>query len=332
MHLLRLGLAWCGFGFAAALSAAEPALPEPLSLPQALSYAPQHPHTQLDPDERQQLPQAATPLYLNCHNLAYNNQSSPDAQRDQAIQAFLAPEVAQQLRIMQRFFDTLLADASSVRDNENMAVYFIPLDRARTRMELGEYSELDVAQLDADYQVIRQQQNASGAAQRLTRSLLAQAVNHPTDLPSELNPPKLPPLVNTEAFAGINDLVATSLKQNSWLQQQLAQASKAQRQVLEMQLRQHLLEQLLRLDIYQVAAERAAADMLWRDYYLERSRTLYEQEVRSDLGDAMTQQSRARLQQEQIRYCHVLSLAQLQALQGKALWPIPDLNPKEPKQ
>ena len=98
-----------------------------------------------------------------------------------------------------------------------------------------------------------------------------------------------------------------------------------------MELRQQILELLLRLDIFKVAEGRSKADILWRDYYLERSRALYEQEVKSDLGDAMTQQSKARLQQQQIQFCRALTLAQLNALQGKPIWPLPKPAPKEEK-
>jgi len=163
---------------------------------------------------------------------------------------------------MQRFFDVVLADSSAVRDSENMAVYYIPLDRTKTRMELKEFSELD-------------------------------------------------------------ELVKTSLDNNAWLEERRDNADTDEQAVIDMEVRQQILELLLRLDVFKVAEERSKADILWRDYYLERSRTLYEQEVKSDLGDAMTQQSKARLQQQQIQFCRAMALAQLNALQGKPVWPLP---------
>ncbi len=304
------------------LYAAE--VPDPISLDQALNYAKGHPRTQLTPEIAQRHP-APQPLYLDCHNLAYNNNASPDNQRDRQLPNLVSPLDTQRLDIMQRFFDVLLADSSAGRDSENMAVYFIPLDRTRTRMELKEFSELDVAELDAEYQIVRQQSAASTASQRLTRSLLAQAINNPQKLPSELNPPdihafpaELPPL---------DELVETSLKNNTWLDERRDAASTEERAVIDMELRQQIIELLLRLDIFKVAEERSKADILWRDYYLERSRTLYEQEVKSDLGDAMTEQSKARLQQQQIQFCRALTFAQLNALQGKPIWPLPEATP-----
>lgn len=312
--------------FATTLHAAE--VPDPISLDQALNFAAGHPRTQLAPDVALRHP-APQPLYLDCHNLAYNNNTSPDNQRDRLLPTLIAPQDMQRLDIMQRFFDVVLADSSAVRDNENQAVYYIPLDRTRTRMELKEFSELDVAELDAEYQVVRQQTAASTASQRLTRSLLAQAINNPQKLPNELNPPDIGAFPTD--MPTVDELVAASLQNNQWLDERRDDASTDERAVLEMELRQHILELLLRLDIFKVATERNQAETLWRDYYLERSRTLYEQEVKSDIGDAMTQQSKVRLQKQQIQFCQALTLAQLNALQGKPVWPLPKPAPKEEK-
>jgi hypothetical protein len=303
-------------------------VPSPLSLEQALSYADKHPRTQLKPEILQRYP-LRQPLYMDCHNLAYTNNTSPDNQRDQILPTLVSPLDAQRLEILQRFFDVVLADSSAGRDSENMAVYYIPLDRARTRRELKQFSDMDVAKLDAEYQVVRQQNAASIASQRLTRSLLAQAINNPLKLPNELQPldiPKPP----TE-LPPLDELVATSLKNNTWLEDLRDKADSAERTVIDMEVRQQILELLLRLDIFKTAEERSKADISLRDYYLERSRTLYEQEVSSDLGDAMTQQSKARLQQQQIQLCSALTLAQLNALQGKTVWPLPKPAPKQEK-
>lgn len=295
-------------------------VPEPLGLEQALNYAKGHPRTQLSAEGALLHPRPA-PLYLSCHNLAYNNNASPDEQRDTLLATLVSPLEAQRLEIMQRFFDVLLADSSAVRDNENQAVYYIPLDRTRTRRDLKEFSDMDVAELDAEYQVVRQQTTASTASQRLTRSLLAQAINNPQKLPAELNPPDVSKPSTT--MPELDELMKASLENNQWLDDRLDDAGSDERIIIEMELRQAFIELQLRLDILKVAAERAEAEILWRDYYLERSRTLYEQEVKSDLGDAMTQQSKVRLQKQQIQFCQALTLAELNALQGKPVWPLP---------
>lgn len=324
---LQLMAVLCCTALPVASSHSAHEIPDTLTLEQALSYAEGHPRTQLESSVTALHP-TPRPLYLDCHNLAYNNNSSPDNQRDHTLARLISPVDAQRLEIMQRYFDVLLADASAVRDNENLAVYYIPLDRAKTRMELKEFSELDVAELDAEYQVVRQQSAASTASQRLTRSLLAHAINSPQKLPNELTSVTIPPI--PDELPSIDDL-SKAILESAYVDGILDKASKAERAVLEMEIRQQILELLLRLDIFKVATERNKAETLWRDYYLERSRTLYEQEVKSDIGDAMTQQSRVRLQQQQIQYCQAMTFAQLNALQGKTVWPLPT-TPEKPEE
>lgn len=320
----RLWIAILVGSLASPLAAAE--IPDPISLEQALNYAEGHPRTQLAPEAALRHPEPQ-PLYLDCHDLAYNNNTSPDSQRDRLLPTLIPPLESQRLAIMQRFFDVLLADASSSRDNENQAVYYIPLDRTRTRRDLKEFSDMDVAELDAEYQIVRQQAAASLASLRLTRSLLAQAINNPQKLSNELKPPDIDNLL-TET-PPLDKLIEASQQGNKWLSERRSDASGDERSVIDMELRQTFIELLLRLDIFKVAAQRAEAEILWRDYYLERSRTLYEQEVKADLGDAMTQQSKARLQKQQIQLCQALTLAQLNALQGKPVWPLPKAAKKQ---
>lgn len=306
----------------AVMAAEQPAL----RLEQALEQAAQHPRTRLKQEALQSYP-LRQPLYLDCHALAYTNSSRTEPQRDAALTALLDPVEQQRLEILQRFFDVLLADASAARDTENQAVYYIPLDRARTRLELKQFSEADVARLDAEYQVVRQQTAASIASQRLTRTLLAQALNNPQQLPGELQAPALSP--PPAEWPSLDALFQTSLQNNRWLQAVRERAGTDERTVLEGELRLQLLELLLRLDIFRVGNERIKADTVWNDLYLERSRTLYEQEVNADLGDAMTRQSQTHLQQQQLQFCQALTLAQLNALQGKPVWPVSD--PTQPE-
>jgi len=305
--------------------AADPA-PATLGLEQALSHAAQHPRTQLAADALLRHPFPA-PLYMDCHNLAYASVTAPDSQRDAPPDRLVSPQVAQGLEIMRRFFDVLLADQRAAYDTENMAVYYIPLDRARTRMKLKQFSEMNVAELDATYQAVRQQAAASTAAQRLSRELLAIATDTPANLPSDLDTPEIPALLGDQPALQV--LVDSALSGNAWLKDALDDSKDAEREMLTLELRQHLLEALARLDIFKVAAERSKVDMHWRDESLDRSRTLYEQEVKADLGDAMAQQSKTKLEQQQIAYCQVMAVAELNALQGKPIWPFPKTTPRQ---
>jgi outer membrane protein TolC len=93
------------------------------------------------------------------------------------------------LAIMRAFFDVLLADQENFRDNEALAVAFIALDRLRNRKELGQTSDIEVLEQERHYQTIRHQLLQSESRQRLARSTLANQLNRPGELPSELVTP-----------------------------------------------------------------------------------------------------------------------------------------------
>lgn len=63
----------------------------------------------------------------------------------------------------------------------------------------------------------------------------------------------------------------------------------------------------------------------YRDLYLDRSRALYELDVKADLGDAMAEQSAARLFRAQTDYALALAWARLAALSGAV-----DFDPLKP--
>jgi len=68
---------------AAAVQAAD--VPDPLSLDQAVNYAEGNPRSQLAPDIALRHP-APQPLYLDCHNLAYNSNTGRQSARPLAAQ------------------------------------------------------------------------------------------------------------------------------------------------------------------------------------------------------------------------------------------------------
>ncbi|MGB5833074.1 MAG: hypothetical protein WBG92_13920 [Thiohalocapsa sp.] len=296
-----------------ALVCADRGVPDPLSLEQALSFAAGHPRTKVGANT-QGLPRRQ-PLYLGCHALAFTGTRDKDETRDVAWSPLLAPEAAQRLTIMQRFYDVLLADLSYGRDNEAMAVAYVQFDRAQVRAALGQFSPLKVAQLAADYQLIRRQRAASEAGQRVTRALLAQALGRPEELPREL--------VKQEFGAKdtpppeLDAVIAAALEDNPRVQQLMADRGEAARALITMEVRQQAMELLTRLQLLDVIAEQAKTESDWRDLKLDESRTLYELEARADLGFSMSQQTKARRDEEQVALCQTLTRAELEALQGK---------------
>jgi outer membrane protein TolC len=68
-------------------------------------------------------------------------------------------------------------------------------------------------------------------------------------------------------------------------------------------------------------AQRDEAKVLtdYRELYLDRSRIIYQQEVRTDLGDALARASEAKLRSAETEYAIAMTLARLEVLIGKPI-------------
>ncbi len=119
---------------------------------------------------------------------------------------------ARRIDIMGRFFDVLLADARYGAENEYMAVYYVSWDDSQKRFDLGELSPSALAEIEARYQDQREKRNRSMMAQRATRNRLANALNQPGQLPSELVPPKLEQ--NDTPLPGYQELLPVAFESN----------------------------------------------------------------------------------------------------------------------
>jgi len=287
----------------------------------------------------------------------------------------------QRIDTLSRYFDVLLADLESARDDEAMAIAFVTLDKARDRSELGQLSDVELLKTESRYQHARQQQALSSAKQRATRALLAEVLNRPGELPSTVVEPPLPdsrrPLpefellsdrateqnpellarraelemarrqlqrARAEGSPSINGEMEGSLynrdggSRDPWragvvLEVPLysggrvdAAVAKAQAELRHQQadyaieqrrVGQQVLELWQEIGLLQLRREEAAAQIDYRDLYLDRSRALYELEVKTDLGDAMVQFSAARLQRAEVDYALALAWARLDALLGE---------------
>ncbi|HEC18129.1 MAG TPA: hypothetical protein ENI97_02165 [Gammaproteobacteria bacterium] len=95
------------------------------------------------------------------------------------------------IAIMAAFFDVLLADQAYARDTETMTMNFLRYDRARQRNELGQLSDIDLMEKRSLFQAARVLEARSIAAQRTTRARLANLLNRPGQLPSELQAPQV---------------------------------------------------------------------------------------------------------------------------------------------
>lgn len=115
----------------------------------------------------------------------------------------------------------------------------------------------------------------------------------------------------------IDAAVAEAQAQSLQLQAQVGQ--------LEHELRQAVLETWQELQSLQAQREQAQVRRDYRDLYLDRSRARYELEIKADLGDAMAEQTAARLFAARTEYALALAWARLAALTGAT-----DFSPLKP--
>ncbi|MBI5751478.1 MAG: TolC family protein [Hydrogenophilales bacterium] len=288
------------------------------------------------------------------------------------------------LDIMARYFDVLITDMQYVSDNEYMTVWYLTFDRARERFEQKLVSKVEVAELEARFQDLRVKRNETQNRQRLTRALLADAMNQPGKLVSELADPALDG--NNRALPDYEELLKL-IERNPKLKanQQLLEASRQRLEAvradknpsldLELEASDYANRKLSGRDelragvvlswpLYQgnrvssqLAREQAQFQKLqaetekyrrglmsavlaawseveqlqkternaakvqadYRDLALERSRALYEMELRTTLGETMATTADAKLRQRSVEYKLALALAKLDALLGQAL-------------
>ncbi len=88
---------------------------------------------------------------------------------------------------------------------------------------------------------------------------------------------------------------------------------------LELELRQQVLELWLDQNTLRRRLKELQVREEYRDLYLDRSRTLYELERTSDLGDAMVQTSAVKLEIARVQYQWMINQMRLKALTGELL-------------
>ena len=296
---------------------------------------------------------------------------------------FLATHQQAHLDIMQRYFDVILADLTFARDDQAMALAFIDADRARDRHELKQLSDVDLLDLEAQYQQVLQQRMRSQALQRATRSSLAIAMGRPNDLASDLVRPGSPktdvqlpdyetmlaevlagnpelralraevnaaraavtaaqnrygPVLSGELDASVYNRMTNSthplgaalvlempLSTGGARDAEVASARaelrrrSAELALAEQTLQQQVLDLRLRLDNVRTELAGLKVRRDYRELYLDRSRALYELEVKADLGDAMTEITSVTLDTARAEFDWIMTQAEIAALSGRLL-------------
>ncbi len=131
--------------------------------------------------------------------------------------AFLDVRQQRYIEIMQRYFDVLLADMRYAVDNEAMVVRFLDFDKARERHALGILSDVKLLELESMYQDGLITRTKTQQRQSSTRAALAQVLNQPDSLPSQLVRPELPD--NERETPEYEDILRLALEHNPNLRQ-----------------------------------------------------------------------------------------------------------------
>jgi outer membrane protein TolC len=282
----------------------------------------------------------------------------------------------QRLDIARRFYEVLLADLKFDWDNEAMAIAYVQFDSAQERHGLQQISDVELLAADTAYQDVRYRRYQSEAAQRSTRALLAEVMNRPGELSTNLQRPA----AVQQSLPEYETLVANALQQNARLRllqtdvtaahkrveaaQSLskpqlsaqfqatetnidrssqddwraslnltiplietenvkAEASRERSQWLarramllqeQASVRQRVLVLWQQLQLFTTRLQQMQTAKDYRELYLDRSRALYEMEVKTDLGDAMVAVAELRYRQAEAEFGLALAWQELALL------------------
>lgn len=287
------------------------------------------------------------------------------------------------MALLKSYLDVLLADFTYRVHNEDMAVAYVGLDKARDKHAVNRISDVDLLKLESKYQQILVKRSQAEYRQRETRASLANLAGQPENLPDKLKMPrfkflktsKLETLEYYQTSALANNVALQSLKmqlkasqhtlksaqagnmpvirldawggqltshpeirEGSWRidlgmkvplydgGETASKTSAAKASMHDLRAKIALTEQNLRNQVANVyfqlklAKAERKQNMAFGDFadlYLDYSRGLYENEMATDLGDAMVRLSESNLQTLKQRFQEVLNWAQLDYLTGQ---------------
>jgi len=299
----------------------------------------------------------------------------------QALQAKMSYVISsRKIEMAKQFFEVILSDLKYAWDNEALSIAYVRYDAVKDRHALSQVSDLELLESEAQYLDTLHTRNLSEAQQRYSRAVLAETLNRPGVLPSNLVLPELAVLQTElpeyspllEKVLHSNPQIMLAERQHSAAQQKLlaedqqlspfvsaelevseyarARSSDDMRAALNItfplyeshsiksrisKTRAAVLKQ--RAILLSVKAQvRKQALSLWqsisvlnkrlqqlkmvqelRELKLDHSRTLYEMEVETDLGDSLVAISEIQYERAKNKYELALAWMELRLLLGK---------------
>ena len=120
-----------------------------------------------------------------------NNISAAEVDRQLAADDIAYWLKLRRINIAKSFFDVLVADYKERWDNEQVVISYVNHDAEKDRHALGEVSDVDLLRVRSQLEFLQSQRAISRSQQRLTRAQLAEAINRPDELSSNLKLPNL---------------------------------------------------------------------------------------------------------------------------------------------
>ena len=131
------------------------------------------------------------PLY----NFGSSSEKILAAQIDQsALQSYMPFIIGQRkIDIARQFYAVILSDLKYAWDNEAMAIAYVRFESARDRHALSQLSDVELLESENEYMDEFHQRRLSEMDQRHSRTILAELLNRPDELPSNLISPAFEP-------------------------------------------------------------------------------------------------------------------------------------------
>jgi outer membrane protein TolC len=282
------------------------------------------------------------------------------------------------LEIARHFFAVILADLQYAWDTEKTVIAYVHNDAVKDRHTLGEISDVELLEANHEHQLLFQKRAVTESQQRITRAMLAEVLNLPGELSSNLKTPHLE--YHKKNLPEYSVLLDEMMRNNAQIKLQQAQVSAAQKRMqaaryqtrpslsaelevaeysrdylsnndvraslnlsipllehtgvkadvsrhrsqwlkqramllkTQSQLRQRLYEIWQSIHSLKLKRLQLVHSMDYRELKLDRSRALYELEVKTDLGDAMVGISEVRFKQAKADFELALIWMELQML------------------
>jgi outer membrane protein TolC len=263
--------------------------------------------------------------------------------------------------IARSFFEVILSDLKYSWDTESTVTAFVHNDSVKDRHALGEVSDVELLKASHEHQILFQQRAATESQQRITRAMLAESLNLPGVLSSNLKRPRLQ--YHKKALPEYDVLLDRMMNNNLQIKQGQAQLDAAHKKLqaaryqmrpklsaeievseysrdsisnedwraalnlsiplfehdgikaevsrqrsnwlkqramllnIQSRLRQRLYELWQNIHVLKSERQQLQQSMDYRELELDRSRALYEMEVKTNLGNAMAATSEMRYRQ-----------------------------------